>query len=254
MPKTIAMKGLPTVSAQAVASPTERNDSVAGTWKDAAWERVGPVCGIIAVALTFMGLAIADPNTSDVDANPDQESNVIAHLFMDNRADLEFGARFQMASIVFLICFLAYLYRRIQGAEGERGWLATALLAAGGAYIAILIYLTAITLAISTIDDYGSDASIARTLSTLSWDTTSLMAAPLAVLVGSITVAALRYHALPRWLGYTGAPIALAMVVAPVSFLEGFFFFGFVVFFPWLLAISIATAIRPRLPEQAVAR
>jgi hypothetical protein len=239
------------VSAQAFASSIERTDAVSATWQDAVWQRVGPVSGIIFVILVFIGLTVSDPNSADVDANPEQDSSVIANLFMENRADFEFGVRFQIASIVFLIWFLAYLHRRIQRAEGERGWVATAMLGGGAAYVAVMLIFTAITLAISTIDDYGSDTAVARTFAALSWDVVELLSAPLAALTGSITVAALRYHALPRWVAYTGAPIAAAMLVAPVSFLGEVFWIGFLIFWAWLLALSIYTVIRPRLPEAA---
>jgi hypothetical protein len=236
------------VSAQAFASSIERTDAVSATWQDAVWQRVGPVSGIIFVILVFIGLTVSDPNSADVDANPEQDSSVIANLFMENRADFEFGVRFQIASIVFLIWFLAYLHRRIQRAEGERGWVATAMLGGGAAYVAVMLIFTAVTLAISTIDDYGSDAAVARTLAALTWDVVGLWSAPLAALTGSITVAALRYRALPRWVGYTGAPLALVMLVAPISFLSGLFWFAFLFFWFWLLALSIYTTVRPQVP------
>lgn len=239
------------MSAQAVASSIEQTHAGALTWRDAFWERVGPVSGFIAIILTFAGNAIADPNSNVVDADPAQDSSVIANLFTAHRADMEFGARFQIVGIVFMIVFLAYLYRRIQSAEAGRGWLAPAMLIGGVGCVVAMLMFTAATIAIATIDDYGTDTAVARTFAALTWDSIEIMLAPAAALAGSIAVAALRYNALPRWIGYTGAPLAFALLIAPLSYAGDLFWFAFIVFWFWLLAVSIDTAIRPRMPEPA---
>ena len=82
----------------------------------------------------------------------------------------------------------------------------------------------------------------------MSWESIALLGPPLAALIGSITIAAWRYNALPSWIGYTGAPLALMMLIAPVSYVDILFWMGFVIFWPWLLAVAVYTVVRPQLP------
>lgn len=58
------------------------------------------------------------------------------------------------------------------------------------------------------------------------------------LLVGAISVAALRYGVLPRWLGWVGFPVAVLLPTA-VGFV------GFLVLMAWVLAVSAVLALRP---------
>ena len=58
------------------------------------------------------------------------------------------------------------------------------------------------------------------------------------VLDFAVSIAALRLRVLPRWLGWTGFVVA---VLLPL----GIVFVGFLVFAAWLIAASIALAVRP---------
>ncbi|CAN5817989.1 hypothetical protein BH23CHL2_BH23CHL2_07580 [soil metagenome] len=243
------------MNVRATAPAIEQTAARSTGWQGAIWARIGPVSGIVFVILTFVGLTIADPNTSEVDANPDQASSVIARVFMEQRTDMEFGLRFHLASLVFLILFIAYVHRRIERVEAGRGWAATATLLGGAGLLAVMLMMSSFALAITSIEDYGGDTAVARTLAALSWHAVELLSAPLAVFAGGISVAAWRYRALPRWVAYIGAPISLVMLVASVSFLGSGFWFGFLAFWLcwlWLLAISIYTSIRPDAQEPAV--
>jgi hypothetical protein len=63
------------------------------------------------------------------------------------------------------------------------------------------------------------------------------------LLVAAVSVAALRYAVLPRWLGWAGLPTAALLVLAIA-------FVGFLVFAAWVLTVSAALALR-RSPEAA---
>ncbi len=221
------------------------------SWKQLSWNRIGALCGVVFVILTFIGLTISDPNSADVDASPDQDSAVIASLFTENRADMELGTRFQIAGIVFMIFFVAYLYQRIRNAESGRGWIATVVLGGGLAYVAVMLIFIAVNLAIGSIDDYGDDTAVARTLAALTWDVVELLGAPLVAFIAGISVACLRYGIAPRWFGFAGLPLALAMLVGPVPYLGEVHWFGFLLFWLWILALAIYLVIRPRLPDIA---
>jgi hypothetical protein len=57
------------------------------------------------------------------------------------------------------------------------------------------------------------------------------------LLVTAVSLAALRYGLLPRWLGWAGFPAAALLPLA-IGFV------GFLVFIAWLLAVSAALAFR----------
>jgi hypothetical protein len=66
------------------------------------------------------------------------------------------------------------------------------------------------------------------------------------LLVAGVSLAAVRYGVLPRWLGWAGFPMA-ALLVTAVGFL------GFIVLFVWVLAVSVVLALRRSPPSPAEA-
>jgi hypothetical protein len=118
--------------------------------------------------------------------------------------------------------------------------------------VAVILIFTAVGLAIASIHDYGDDTAVARTLAALSWDVVGLLSAPLAAFIGGISIAGLRYGAVPRWVAFAGLPLAAVMLIAPIPYLSELFWFGFVIFWPWLLVLSVYMVIRPRLPDHAL--
>jgi hypothetical protein len=241
------------MTAGTAAPAIERIESGVSSWKQFSWERIGALSGVAFVVLTFIGLTISDPNSADVDASPDQGSAVIASLFTENRADMELGTRFQIAGIAFMIFFVAYLYQRIRNAESGRGWIATAVLGGGLAYVAVMLIFITVGLAIASIDNYGADTAVARTLAALSWHVVEMLGAPLVAFIGGISVASLRYRIAPRWFGFAGLPLALAMLVGPVPYLGEVHWFGFLLFWLWILILAIYLVIRPSQPDIAAA-
>jgi hypothetical protein len=57
------------------------------------------------------------------------------------------------------------------------------------------------------------------------------------LLVVAVSLAALRYGLLPRWLGWTGFAVAVLLPTA-IGFL------GFLIFLAWMLAVSVTLATR----------
>ena len=57
------------------------------------------------------------------------------------------------------------------------------------------------------------------------------------LLVIAVSLAALRYGVLPRWLGWAGFPAAALLTL-------GIVFVGFLVFAAWVLTVSAALALR----------
>jgi hypothetical protein len=65
------------------------------------------------------------------------------------------------------------------------------------------------------------------------------------VLVVAVSVAALRYGLLPRWLSWAGFPAAALLILAIA-------FVGFLVFALWVLAVSAALADHKRTLRSSV--
>jgi hypothetical protein len=64
------------------------------------------------------------------------------------------------------------------------------------------------------------------------------------LLVGAVSLAALRDDLLPRWLAWAGIPAAALLPLA-VSFV------GFLVLALWVIAVSVALALRGRSARQS---
>lgn len=62
------------------------------------------------------------------------------------------------------------------------------------------------------------------------------------LLVAAVSLGALRYGILPRWLGWAGIVVA---VLLPSAFV----FVGFLILLAWVLAVGIALAVRSAEPS-----
>lgn len=197
------------------------------------WDRIGPLSGIIFAVLFPISISLGGG------ANPDPEDPAadIARHFTDKQSEVEIGVYAGLLATFFLFWFLAYLYSHLRQAEGEGGWLASAAYGGGLVAGALLLVLGSIQLAGTVLSDYGSDPGVAKTLAALQWDYIIVLAPPLAALVGGTTVIALRFGALPQWLGWVGVPFTLLLVVPMVAWM-GVFLSPL-----WVLVVSITLFI-----------
>ena len=194
-------------------------------------EWLGAFSGLAFIALFVLGVMVGDANSDDRDADPGQSGAVIAQLYSERRDDARLGATIEVVSIFCFIAFIAYLYPKLRMRGDD--WTATIALGGGLVAAGYLLLMVNLGLATSEIDDYGQDVAVARTLAAMTWDSILVLGAPLAALVAGVSVSALRHAVLPRWLGWSGLPVAVLLLTLPVSFL------GFMLFVPWTALVSL---------------
>jgi hypothetical protein len=150
-----------------------------------------------------------------------------------------------LAAIALFLPFLAYLCSLLREAEGERGWLATAALAAGVAGIAIKLTSVAPEVAANHL----ANGAVHNALQDIANAATVISMYPLALLLAAVAIIALRTRVLSRWLGYSSAVTAAALAVN-----AGFIYTDTVpallLFALWVLAASVVLFVKAR--SQAV--
>lgn len=213
-------------------------------------ERLAALSGIAFVVLLVASLLVSDPNRdAQQTVSPEQASTVLARTMAEHREETALGAYLGLLSIFSLLWFVAYLQRQLRRAEGDGGWLASVAYGGGLVFAGVMTAAVGYQIAMGVLGDYGRDPVVAKTLVVLTWDHLAVTAAPVAALVGGASGVALRYGALPRWLGWFGVPVMLVLlsptfVAGQVGYLAGLF--GF---FLWIIATSVVLVRSVGRPE-----
>src|SRR5712691_329578 len=199
-----------------------------------SWERLAVLAGlafvVFYVAAFALGIEVgaSDREILDYYANSGHRAKEIVAFFMIADAALA------------LLVFTSALRSLITRAEQERAMLA-ALAWAGVIACAVLVLAgnaVSRATAYTALDKkFRLDPNTRR----LFEDTGFLLFASAALaailLVVAVSLAALRYGVLPRWLGWAGFPAAALLTL-------GILFLGFLVFAAWILTVSAALALR----------
>ena len=95
--------------------------------------------------------------------------------------------------------------------------------------IAVLLGHLAVTLAMTSVSNNGSDTAVAKALHAFAWNSTLLWGPPFIASTGAAFFVIIRFGGIPKWLGWVGlAPTILLSMP----------WFG-IVFFPgWILILS----------------
>ncbi len=185
-----------------------------------SWERLAALAGLGFVALYVAAFALG------IEVG-DSDREILAYYANSGHRTKEIVAFFLIAGAALaLVVFASALRSLIARAEQERAMLA-ALAWAGGIGCAVLVLV-------------GNAVSRATAYTAL--DKTGFLlfaSAALAaiLLVAAVSLAALRYGVLPRWLGWSGFPAAALLTL-------GIVFVGFLVLAAWVLTVSATLAFR----------
>lgn len=200
-----------------------------------SWERSAALAGVGFVVLFIAAFALG------IEVGP-SDREILDHYGDSGSRTKEVVAFFLIAAAALaFIVFAGALRSLIARAEREPSFLA-ALAWAGGIACAVLM-LAGNTLSRASAfaameDDFQLDPNTRRLfedagLLLLASGTIAAM-----LLLGAVSVAALRHGALPRWLGWAGFPATVLLPTA-VGFL------GFLVLAVWVLVVSAVLAVRP---------
>jgi hypothetical protein len=122
---------------------------------------------------------------------------------------------------------------QLRRTEGPEGWLSTVVLAGGLLSAGALLIWVNTLLGLGAIEDYGTEAAAARALAALSWDGTTTLVAPFALLIGATAAAILRDRTLPVWLGWFSLLAVIPFVIPSVSWM------GLFVLALWIPIMSV---------------
>ena len=160
---------------------------------------------------------------------------------------MRLGIYLALLGVFFLFWFLGYLRRHLQQAEGEGGWLTQVAYGGGLVFAGLLLVGLSYAVAATVLSDYGDDPQVARALAVLGWEHLAVVAPPLAALVGGTAVVSLQFGASPRWLGWLGVVITLALLTPA-------YFFAFLAALIWLVALGAVLLLRAgRVPRPGAA-
>jgi hypothetical protein len=197
--------------------PDSASDANPASRRTSIWDWVGAPSGLAFIVLLVTSVIVGDADTEERNSDPGQAGAVIAQIFTERQDDVRQGAAIEVVAIFCFIAFIAYLYPKMRALGDD--W--TATIALGGGLVAAGYMLSVVNLELGTaaIEDYGQDTAVARAL---------------AALVTGVSVSALRHAFLPRWIGISGLPVVVLLLMLPAAFL------GFMLFVPWIVLVSLA--------------
>jgi hypothetical protein len=219
------------------------------------WQRLGAASGIVYV------LVILAPDLIPRDQS--KELTMTAAEAMAQSCATITAARLtdvivpisHILGYLFFLFFLGSLWSALRRAEGGDGWLSAA--AFGGGLVSLAIRLGSATVSLAVVHNScaGIDAQLFQILTNdVGGAALFLSFFPLAVLSVACAVMAIRFGALPRWLGWMSAVVAVALLVDGMAGTLYHRDFGpsFLLFMLWILAASIALVRRAGVPHSAV--
>jgi hypothetical protein len=194
---------------------------------DRSLRRLGAASGIFYVVLTMLG--------NDVLGGTESSAGILMELL----------------GFAFFPFFLGSLWVCLRSAEGDGGWLSAT--AFGGGLVALAVKLASAAPILAVRASEGIDPGIAKALIAVNDASFGITFLPLAVMLSATAIVAVRTGALPRWLGWGAAVVALgllgalsAVVIAPSS--PEWVFLPMLLFLLWTVATSIALIQRAGKP------
>jgi hypothetical protein len=212
--------------------------------------RAGALTGLAGAALYVAGALV--PGSAP---QPDATASQVIAFFADKRDSLLAGFSLELVGLGLLLCFLGYLRAVIAGAHPSGSALATSMVAAWVATVAIVAAGTLPAIAIIWGGAPAADPVVARfaydvqTLATYAITSTAAL-----VSVGAPSVVIWRTGVLPRWLAVLGAA-EIAVNVAELAGLSGrhgglaggyAFGVGPLLWIVWFAATSACMALKRR--------
>ena len=206
-------------------------------------EQLGAVGGILFIVLQLVAqfLIQAGGREPSFDASAEE---IVAFFEATDTSLFNIGGYLITLSVIPLLGFLASLRGALRSAEGEAGWLTLVATGVGLLFLALLVGGGFWHHAVFRID--GLDPQIARLIFDLGNFNFATMWVTLGALVFTVGLAAIWFGAFPRWLGWMGLVIGIGLVIARIFWTSSVAFTPYVLFWVWLVAISVVMFRRAR--------
>lgn len=199
------------------------------------WERWAGVAGIAFVLLYVIGFAVGGEP-------PDTDAELIARYADSGERAKEFTAFFLIAAAALAFVLFASGARSLLARHEAPPRMLAALGWAGGVACGALVLVgnavSRATAAAADDDLFTLDPDTQRIFESAGFLLFVSAAFAAILVVVSVSLGALRYGFLPRWLGWTGIVVAFLLPSA-------FAFVGFLILLAWVLAVGITLAARP---------
>src|SRR5215210_3702402 len=189
---------------------------------DRMWRRLGAAGGVFYVVLTLLGNDVIGGTRPGI------------------------GLLVELLGFVFFAFFLGSLWACLRSAEGDGGWLSAA--AFGGGLVALAVRIASVAPVLAVGASEGMDSGTANALIAMNGASFSITCLPLGVMLLSTAILAVRTGALPRWLGWASAVVALGLLGAlsaavvspsPPEWVMGWVILAMLLFALWTVATSI---------------
>lgn len=190
----------------------------------------------VSVVVLEIGGNPADPSSGDE----------VAQYFLDDRTAILVAGTLHVLGGFFFLWFVAVLGSVLRVVDASLDWLRSALLVGGTAAAALMLALTGPQTSGATTDRelVTPDAAIGFWRGAHGFFVGAEFA--FAVFVAALSLLALANVLLPRWLGWTGLPIALLLLIVPIGWA------ALLLLVPvWLVVVSVITFARMRRPVPA---
>jgi hypothetical protein len=172
---------------------------------------VGPLSGILCVALLVAAVALAGATP----ATDDSHSEIVSY-YADNSTSQGLGAVCLALSSVALLFFLGTLRQALRAAGGDEGGLSTVVLLGGVLVTVGMTIFAGLTFTLADAVDELSPAAVAA-LNALNSDMIFTLAAGMATFNLALGLAVVRHGGLPRSLGITALVLGVAGLT-PLAF------------------------------------
>jgi hypothetical protein len=207
------------------------------------WERYGALAGLVFVVLVVVSAFIAG-----APPQPTDTPRKIHEFYRDHERALKAGVFLSGLGAVAFLWFLASLWSTLL-----RRRLATVAAGGGVATIGFALVSSAITSTTALrIDELAPRQ--AKFFYSLQGIVIGMASFSIAALVAATSIAALRTRVFPGWLGWAGAALTLAWLVAGLgvaSERSALFTYGFAVFLVWLVWVLVISYFLLRPQQQA---
>jgi len=217
------------------------------------WVQVGAAGGVAFVVLQLVGqFLIAGASDVSEPAFNAPTVDIVAFFDAQNAGLLKLGSYLSTLSVIPFLWFLGVLWSTLRDAEGDPPWLSVTAVGSGFIVAVTIVVVGGSWELVVLRRDEGVDPEIQRLL----FDQGNLAFANLWVMCASLAFATstlfLVRRALPRWLGWLGIVSAIGLLaVRAVWSTTELWFLPFVLFYVWLVAVSLTLVRRAEAPAHA---
>jgi hypothetical protein len=216
-------------------------------WTGRLPSKLAAACG----TLFPLAILIGDDAINQAGEAPDPQASIAAvNDYLRNAADAAasgsywVGRGIGVLAFVALLIFAAHLAQAIRRREGDAGMLATLVLGAGVVAAALPVVSAVAQFAAVTRADEGIDPEVARALLDVSFIAFVLAWLPLAVLLGAVAVAGLRFAVLPRWLAIAAGVLAAGLLAGLAGQPADAAFMPIMLTWLWFIVTGVVAARR----------